>query len=73
MGNFIQIMNNENIEFLNTITGEIGTLGISAQLNETHKIDLNNASNILSIIDVTPLELPSAENSQNPKLKNSSN
>lgn len=72
MGNFIQIIHNEDSEFLNTITGEIGPLGITATLDETGKIDfkrVNNVNNILSIGNSIPLGLPSAEENQTPKLK----
>lgn len=72
MGNFIQIIHNEDSEFLNTITGEIGPLGITATLDETGKIDfkrVNNVNNILSIGNGIPLGLPSAEENQTPKVK----
>lgn len=72
MGNFIQIVHNRDSEFLNTITGEIGPLGITAPLDETGKIDfkrVNNVNNILSTRNSTLLELPLAEEEQPPKVK----
>lgn len=60
MGNFIQILHNEDSDFLNTITGEIGSLRITARLDETGKIDfktVNNVNHILSIENYIPLGL----------------
>lgn len=39
IGNFIKIVHNKDTEFLNTITGKIENLGISASLDEEGKID----------------------------------
>lgn len=72
IGNFIQIIHNGDSKFLNTITGELGTLGISATVDETEKINLKkitNVNNILSISDTSPLKLPSTEKEQPPKVK----
>lgn len=72
MGNLIQIIKNGKSEFLNTLTGEIGALEISATLDETGKIDfkkINNVNDILSIRNTTPLGLPSVEEEQPPKVK----
>ncbi len=72
MGNFIQIVYNQDSEFLNTITGEIGPLGITATFDETGKIDfkkINNVNNILSIGNSIPLRLPSSKEDPTPKVK----
>lgn len=72
MGNFIQIVHNEDSEFLNTITGEIGSLGITALVDDTGKIDferVNSINNILSIESNTLLGLPSSEEKQPAKIK----
>ena len=72
MGNFIQIVHNEDSEFLNTITGEIGSLGITALVDDTGKIDferVNSINNILSIESNTLLGLPSSEEKQQAKIK----
>lgn len=56
VGNFIQIVHNEdfkNSEFLNTLTGEIGQLSISAEVSERGKIDLNEISNINNIFTIS--------------------
>lgn len=71
VGNFIQIIHNEDSEFLNTLTGETGTLRISATVDRTGKIDfkkINNTNNILSIKNNAHLELPDTEG-QPPKVK----
>lgn len=72
MGNFIQIVHNEDSEFLNTITGEIGSLGITALVDDTGKIDferVNSINNILSIESNTLLGLPTSEEKQQAKIK----
>lgn len=72
MGNFIQILHNKDSEFLNTITGEIGPLGVTATLNEAGKIDfkrIDNVNSILTIGNSMPLRLPSTKETQAPKIK----
>ena len=72
MGNFIQIVHNEDSEFLNTITGEIGSLEINALVDDTGKIDfekVNSINNILSIESNTLLGLPALEEKQQSKIK----
>lgn len=73
IGNFIQIIHNEDSKFLNTITGEIGPLRITATLDETGRIDfkkVNSVNNILSIGDNILLGPPLlAEEGQTPKVK----
>lgn len=72
MGNFIQIVHNEDSEFLNTITGEIGSLEINALVDDTGKIDfekVNSINNILSIENNTLLGLPTSEEKQQAKIK----
>lgn len=72
IGNFIQIIHNKNSEFLNTITGEIETLGINTTLDENGKIDfkrVNNVNNILSIGNSIDLGISSVEDEQSPKVK----
>lgn len=53
LGDFIQIVDNKESKFLNTITGEIGSLVIEAPVNNSGKIDFNNINNIGSILDVS--------------------
>lgn len=72
MGNFIQIVHNEDSEFLNTITGELGSLEINALVDDTGKIDferVNSINNILSIESNTLLGLPTSEEKQQAKIK----
>ena len=72
IGNFIQISHNDDSEFLNTITGEIGALEISATVNEDGKIDfekIDNATNIISVSSKNPKGLPSTLEEQSPKVK----
>lgn len=70
LGDLIQIIKNNESEFLNTITGEIGKLSIKAKTNEKGKIDLskiNNISNIIQVEGVMPLLQESTK--QSPKSK----
>ncbi len=72
MGNFIQIIHNEDSEFLNTITGEIGLLGITAPVDKNGKIDfkkIGNINNVLSIENDTSLRLLSTEEEKTSKVK----
>ncbi len=72
MGNFIQIIHNEDSEFLNTITGEIGPLGITAPVDKNGKIDfkkIGNINNVLSIENDTSLRLLSTEEEKTSKVK----
>lgn len=76
IGNFIQILNNEESQFLNTVTGEIGPLSIKAPVNDIGKIDfrmLNTIDNILSINNRTQLELSCEDNKIQKVKKNTSN
>lgn len=52
LGNYIQIVSNGQSQFLNTLTGEIGDLELTAQITEGDKIDftkLNCTSDLLRI------------------------
>lgn len=72
MGHFIQIVHNKDSEFFNTITGEMGILGISAELDKTGKIDfekINSIHNILSIQNTTSAGLLPFEDNQPSKVK----
>ena len=72
IGNFIQISHNKDNEFLNTITGEIGSLEINVPVDDTGKIDferVNSINNILSIESNTLLGLPTSEEKQQAKIK----
>lgn len=50
VGNFIQIVNNNESQFLNTITGEISILEIVSAVNEQGLIDFKNSGNINNMI-----------------------
>lgn len=53
LGNLIQIIHNDKSEFLNTLTGEIGPLMITANIDsETGKIDIKNINNINNILSI---------------------
>jgi hypothetical protein len=71
LGNYIQIVSNGQSQFLNTITGEIGNLELTAPITEEGKIDftkLNNISDILRIEVNNILMLQSGdESTQNVK------
>lgn len=72
LGNFIQIIQNGESEFLNTLTGEIGQLSISAEVDEKGKIDLkgiSNINNLLTIGNNTQLSLPTTDDNETPKIK----
>lgn len=72
MGNLIQILSNNDSQFLNTITGEIGTLSITAPTDETGKIDFNQISDFNSLLTIgsgTQLSLPSADDDPIKKIK----
>ena len=65
-------ISDEDSEFLNTITGEIGSLEINALVDDTGKIDferVNSINNILSIESNTLLGLPTSEEKQQAKIK----
>lgn len=53
LGNLIQIIHNNSSEFLNTITGEIGPLEITAPTSSTGKIDFRSTSSIGDILSIT--------------------
>jgi len=64
IGKFFQITSDGNNQFLNTETGEIGTLVISAPVDELNKVQVSQLeyrSNTIRIgtSDVTPLDSPS--------------
>lgn len=72
MGNFIQIIHNKESTFLNTITGEIGALTITATTNEFGKINfkkINNIDSILSIEQNPQLKIPPIEDKKILKIK----
>lgn len=53
LGNFIQIIHNNKSEFLNTLTGEIGPLMITTNIDsETGKLDIKNINNINNILSI---------------------
>lgn len=53
LGNFIQIIHNNISEFLNTLTGEIGPLMITTNIDsETGKLDIKNINNINNILSI---------------------
>ena len=71
MGNLIQIIKDGKSEFLNTLTGEIGQLSLTAPTDEEGKIDFNkikDLTNIFQIEGTTQLLLPSSDE-QSPKVK----
>ena len=63
MGNFIQIVGENTTQFLNTITGEISGLSLTAPTDETGKIDFSQISDInrLFTSNGIPLALPSTD------------
>lgn len=72
LGNFIQIIDEDESEFLNTLTGEIGQLSISAKVDEKGKIDLekiNNINNILTVNNNTQLSFLATDDNENLKIK----
>lgn len=72
MGNLIQIYGNNGSQFLNTNTGEIGTLSITAPTDETGKIDFKQISDFNSLLTIgsdTRLSLPSADDDPIKKVK----
>ena len=71
MGNLIQIVKDGKSEFLNTLTGEIGQLSLTAPTDEDGKIDfskIKDLTNIFKIEGTTQLLLPSSDE-QPPKVK----
>ncbi len=46
IGNFIQIMNGKDSQFLNTLTGEVGELSIMAYVDEKGNIDVSKIENL---------------------------
>lgn len=52
VGNFIQIVNNKDSQFLNTITGEIGPLEIISTVDEQGKINFKQSDNINNIFSL---------------------
>lgn len=52
IGNFIQIVSNEQKQFLNTTTGEIGTLELNLPINETGNIDFAKITNFNDILQI---------------------
>ena len=72
MGNLIQILSYNDSRFLNTKTGEIGTLSITAPTDEAGKIDfnqINDFSRLLTIGSTSQLFLLSATDTPTKKLK----
>lgn len=67
IGNFIQISHNKDNEFLNTITGEIGSLEINVPVDDTGKIDFERVNNINNILSIESNTLPEEE--QHAKIK----
>lgn len=71
MGNLIQIIKDGKSEFLNTLTGEIGQLSLTAPTDEDGKIDfskIKDLTNIFQIEGATQLLLPPSDE-QPPKVK----
>ena len=70
VGNFIQIVNNENSEFLNTTTGEIGPLEVISNVDRQGKIDFKQPENINNIfLDQNNIHLCLTESKDIPKVK----
>ena len=72
MGNLIQILSYNDSQFLNTKTGEIGTLSITAPTDAAGKIDfnqINDFSRLLTIGSTSQLFLLSATDTPTKKLK----
>lgn len=70
LGNFIQIIENDESKFLNTITGEIGPLSINAKVNEDGKINFDKLTNITDILTVGINDkIEPTEGSQTPMIK----
>ena len=72
MGNLIQIYGNNGSQFLNTTTGEIRSLSITAQTDETGKIDFKQISDFNSLLTIEndkQLSLTQVENNLIKKIK----
>lgn len=72
IGNLIQIFSNNDSQFLNTNTGEIGTLSITSPTDETGKIDfkqITDFNSLLTIESSTQLSLPSPDDDSIKKVK----
>lgn len=71
MGNLIQIVKSDKSEFLNTLTGEIGQLSITAPTDENRKIEFSKISNFKNIfqVDNTNQLLLLSSDVQSPKQK----
>lgn len=70
VGNFIQIVNNGNSQFLNTITGEISPLEVFSTIDKHGKIDFKQLENINNIFSVqNNIYLCSPESKESPKVK----
>lgn len=71
LGDFIQIVGKDETRFLNTLTGEIGQLGITAPADEKGQIDfskIKDLTNNFKIEGETQLLLPQSDQ-QHPKVK----
>ena len=66
IGNLIQIIRDEKTEFLNTLTGEIGQLSLTAPTDEDGKI--KDLTNVFQSKGLTQLLFPSSDE-QPPKVK----
>ena len=71
LGNLIQIIKDGESEFLNTLTGEIGQLSITAPTDESGKVNFSRISdlnNVFQISSTNQLLLPSSDD-ESPKVK----
>ncbi len=71
IGNLIQISNDDESEFLNTLTGKIGQLSVITPTDVDGKIDFNkieDLTNFFQIEGTTQLSLPLSDE-QSPKVK----
>lgn len=52
LGNYIQIVSNEQSQFLNTLSGEIGNLELTARVTEEGKIDFTKLNSINDFLKI---------------------
>lgn len=68
IGNYIQIMNDKESMFLNTLTGEIGEIGINAPVLENGLIDFERIASLNNCLTINS-NLLMIEDGNGPKLK----
>ena len=64
IGNIIKITGEEDMEFLNTLTGERGTLGITAKTDDNGKIDFKQIEDFNNLLTINNNQLSLKENKE---------